>query len=109
MLCIPRAAAASGSIDPSAGGRITFIGAIVEPTCGPSTERIATWMAVPSEPGRPHLDACSKSGATAIPSQTYTITVVHLSNTETNRVLKYFSDYVSASRADPILITQSYE
>ncbi len=108
MLCIPRVAAAGGSIEAS-GGRITFTGAVVEPTCGASTERVATWIAVASESGRPHLDACPKSGAAPIPSQIYAITVIHLSNAETDRVLRYFSNYVRAGRQDPVLITQSYE
>jgi type 1 fimbria pilin len=108
MLCIPRGAAASGSIDASVG-RITFTGAVVEPTCGASTGRIATWVAVASESGQPHLDACSKLDAVATTSQIYSVTVIHLSNAETDRVLRYFSDYVKANREDPVLITQAYE
>jgi len=108
MLCIPRMGVANESTG-AASGRITFTGAIVEPTCSASTERIATWVAATSEWDQPHLDICAKLGEAAITSQVYTVTATHISSGETDPVLSYFSNYVKAVRAAPVLITQVYE
>lgn len=111
VLCIPRMSAASESTS-AASGRINFTGAIVEPTCGVNIERVATWIAAASTRGLPHLDACGRSSAGAGTPQIYTVSVVHLSDAEPDRVLRYFSDYVRAGHAgapDPTLVTQTYE
>jgi hypothetical protein len=111
MLCIPRVAAASGSLGAS-GGTIAFTGSIVEPTCGLTTERAATWASAAPAQGLPHPVSCSGSNAVTAAPQRYTVAVVHLSEAEPDRVLKYFSDYVRADRANtssPILVTQTYE
>jgi hypothetical protein len=46
------------------------------------------------------------------PSRIYAVTVARLSNSESDRVLAYFDNYVRAERpgsADPVLVTQTYE
>jgi len=110
VLCIPRMSAASESTS-AASGRITFTGAIVEPTCGVNIERVATSAAALAQ-SLSYPDTCRRSNANVVASQIYTVSVVHLSDAEPDRVLRYFSDYVRAANADasnPILVTQTYE
>jgi hypothetical protein len=111
MLCIPRVAAASGSTGAS-GGRITFIGAIVEPTCGVKAESVETLVSRSSGQHRLNRMTCAGSDVAAAAPQIYSVTVVRLSSSEADRVLKYFDTYVKASRpdaVDPVLLTQTYE
>jgi hypothetical protein len=111
MLCIPRVAAASGSIDAS-GGRITFTGAIVEPTCGVSTEHIATMIANASTQNLSHRIACAVPNARTSAAPIYAVTVAQLTGSEPDRVLQYFNNYVKAAQANasgPVLVTQTYE
>jgi hypothetical protein len=111
MPCIPRIAAASGSIEAS-GGRITFTGAIVEPTCGVSTEHIATMVANSSTQNLSRRIACTVANALTSAAPIYAVTVVKLTGSEPDRVLQYFNKYVKASQANasgPVLVTQTYE
>jgi type 1 fimbria pilin len=111
MLCIPRAAAASGSID-AAGGRITFSGAIVVPTCIVKTEGVETLVANASGQNRLNRMNCAGPEANAAEPQVFTVTVVRVSSSTPDRVLNYFDTYVKANRpdaADPLLLTQTYE
>jgi hypothetical protein len=111
MLCIPRVAAASGSIDPSSG-RITFTGAVVEPTCDVTAESAVTLVTRASAQDLRRRASCAGPNATAAAAQIYVMTVVRLSDSVTDRVLKYFDTYVRASRpdaVDPELLTQTYE
>ncbi|MFZ0871322.1 MAG: hypothetical protein WAM90_11430 [Rhodanobacter sp.] len=110
MLCIPRVAAASGSID-AAGGRITFTGAIVESTCGVTAENVAI-LATGAPAQNPLHATCTGANAAAVAPQVYRVSVVRLSDSVTDRVLKYFDNYVKASgpdAKDPVLVTQIYE
>lgn len=110
VLCIPRMSAASESTS-AASGRITFTGAIVEPTCGVEVERVVT-RAAASAQSMPRTETCSGTNKNVAASQIYTVSVVRLSDAEPDRVLRYFSDYVRASRVDassPTLIIQTYE
>ncbi len=96
----------------AATGRIVFSGAVVEPTCGASAERVAAWVAATPVPGQSDQNTCGGSNPAIAASQMYTVTVVHLSDAESDRVLRYFSDYVRASQvnaSNPTLITQTYE
>lgn len=96
----------------AATGRIVFSGAIVEPTCGVSAERVAAWVAAAPGQGQSHPTTCCGSNAAVAAPQMYTVTVAHLSHAEPDRVLRYFSDYVRASQVDapsPTLVTQTYE
>jgi type 1 fimbria pilin len=110
MLCIPRIAAAyEGAI---ASGRITFIGAIVEPTCGVTAESAITLIARAAAQNAPQQIACTGPNATVAAPQIFAVNVVHLTDAEPDRVLKYFNDYVKASQAgtqSPVLVTQTYE
>jgi hypothetical protein len=111
MLCIPRVAAASGSIE-ATGGRITFTGAIVESTCGVTPENAATLVASASAQNLLHQATCAGPNAAAVAPQVYRVSVVRLSDSEPDRVLKYFDNYVKASgleARDPVLVTQIYE
>jgi hypothetical protein len=111
MLCIPRVAAASGSLDAS-GGRITFTGAIVEPTCSVSTEHITTMIANPAIQNQSRRMVCTVPNALTSPAQIYAVTVVRLTGSEPDRVLQYFNNYVKAAQANasgPVLVTQTYE
>jgi hypothetical protein len=111
MLCIPRVAAAGGSTGVT-GGRITFTGAVVEPTCGVKAERLEALVARSSGPHRLNRMTCAGPDVATIAPQIYSVTVVRLSSSTTDRVLKYFDAYVKASQPDaldPILLTQTYE
>jgi hypothetical protein len=94
----------------AADGRITFSGAIVEPTCSVSTR--ATANASQTEV-RMERQACNRSGnANGGASPIYALTVMRLSGSVSDQVLKYFDTYVKAGRsdvADPVLLTQTYE
>lgn len=95
------------------GGRITFSGAVVAPTCGVSSPVITMVAAVPHAVTETQRLTCATSGnAGSAASRIYALTVVHLSSSVPDRVLKYFDAYVKAGRpdaADPILLTQVYE
>lgn len=98
----------------AASGRITFSGAIVEPTCGMNAQSAATLMADASAQGVSHPVTCGGSNAVAgtADAQAYTVTVARLSDAEPDHVLRYFSDYVRASQANapnPALVTQTYQ
>ena len=98
----------------AAGGRITFSGAIVEPTCSVSTvdNAGAAANALQTEV-RMERQACNRSGnASGGASPIYALTVMRLSGSVSDQVLKYFDTYVKAGRsdvADPVLLTQTYE
>jgi len=112
MLCIPRAAAASGSIDASASGRITFTGAIVDSTCGVTAESAGTLASGALEQNLPHRTTCTGPNAETVGPQMYVVAVVRLSGSVPDQVLKYFDNYVKASAPDakdPLLVTQTYE
>jgi hypothetical protein len=111
MLCIPRVAAASGSAG-VLGGRMTFTGAIVEPTCAVQAASVETLVARSSVQHRLNRVTCAGPDIAAITPQIYSLSVVRLSSLEADRVLKYFETYVKASRpdaAEPVLLTETYE
>jgi type 1 fimbria pilin len=95
-------------------GSITFVGAIVAPTCNvannPSVLKAA---AGPAQVGQSSIQNCLGAGETvANPSRIYAVTVSHLSGSDSDRVLQYFDNYVRAGQpgtADPVLVTQAYE
>lgn len=99
------------------GGTITFSGAIVEPTC--SIASMPGALNLPIDAARKHqplqrncLTPTTASAATAV-SRPYSVSVVHLSASEPDRVLNYFANYVLATQpsgsAGPMLVTQTYE
>ena len=96
------------------GGTITFVGALVAPTCNISTAPDLLG-AVVNVPGAQQLRQRNCSGTTSAPSnasRTYDTSVVHLSSSESDQVLRYFASYVRAAQAgsaDPVLVTQTYE
>jgi type 1 fimbria pilin len=98
----------------AASGRITFSGAIVEPTCSVSTADSAA-AAADLSPAEVHMKrlTCNKSSnANGAASAIYALTVTRLSGSLSDQVLKYFDAYVKAGRsdvADPVLLTQIYE
>lgn len=109
-----KAASVEKSAGKAVGGTISFVGALVEPTCNIS--------AVPDLVGTDTRAASTQqlyrrtcSGTTPTPvnaSQVYSTSVVHLSGSESDQVLRYFAGYVRAgqsSGADPVLVTQTYD
>lgn len=95
------------------GGTITFVGALVAPTCSFSAAQDLGAVSN-SSPGAQQSSQRTCSGTTASinASRTYNINVVHLSNSENDQVLRYFASYVRAEQsgnADPVLVTQTYE
>jgi type 1 fimbria pilin len=114
MLCIPRVAAASGSIDAS-GGRITFTGAIVEPTCAATAAVVNAVTSVPeSRRATQSRFECATARTTVDSGQPYSLTVARLDVATINhdRVLEYFVGYVKAtggSEAEAKLVTQTFE
>ena len=114
MLCIPRAAAASGSID-ALGGRITFTGAIVEPTCSASAaaiDAVASMRA--SRDATQSRFECGTTQRTVDSGQHYSLAVASLDGATINhdRVLEYFVGYLKAAgnnAATAKLVTQTFE
>jgi hypothetical protein len=94
-------------------GRITFSGAVVTPTCSVATPVIAMAADVRSAVKETRQLTCATSAnASLTVPQRYALTAVLLSSSVPDRVLKYFDDYVRASRsdaADPVLLTQVYD
>lgn len=106
-------AGGSGTIE---GGTITFVGSVVEPTCSAVTTIGDLSLVVSTAQMHPSLQrSCAgpaASAATANVSRPYEVNVVHLSGSESDRVLNYFATYVRAAQpasADPVLVTQTYE
>ena len=98
----------------AASGRITFSGAIVEPTCSVSTaDNTAAAVDVSQTEVRMERQACNRSGnASEGASPIYVLTVMRLSGSVSDQVLKYFDAYVKEGRsdgADPVLLTQTYD
>jgi hypothetical protein len=93
------------------GGTIAFVGALVAPTCNISTAPDLLGAVI----GAQQLRQRNCSGTTSAPSnasRTYDTSVVHLSSSESDQVLRYFVSYVRAAQAgsaDPVLVTQTYE
>lgn len=95
------------------GGTITFVGALVAPTCNiPSAQDLG---AITGSAGNLQLRQRTCVGAvpaSANAAQIYNTSVVHLSNSESDQVLRYFANYVRTAQptsADPILVTRTYE
>ena len=118
MLCIPWITA--GSESAAAGGRISFVGAIVEPTCSASTVSIGSIVGMPtSDTAVRRRFACGNPGITSDSGRFYSLAVANLDAVTINhdRMLEYFADYMKAAgnsektakRAVPVLITQTYE
>ncbi|MGC1549121.1 MAG: hypothetical protein WA777_11385 [Rhodanobacter sp.] len=104
-------AAGGGTIG---GGTITFVGAILAPTCNIATVPDSL-TAVAGEAVAPtsHRQICSGPGGDAANmARAYALNVVRLTSTESDPVLKYFDNYVKAgdpTAKDPVLVTQTYE
>jgi hypothetical protein len=96
------------------GGTITFVGAVVEPTCSlmssDMTQIVGAAQALPSL--QRSCSVATSAGAAANTARPYSIDVVSLSGGEPDRVLQYFANYVRAAEpesAHPVLVTQTYE
>lgn len=94
-------------------GQIIFSGSVVEPTCNAGdAENMAITGAATTITAETRQTCAKPGNATAAASRIYALTVVRLSSSVPDRVLKYFDAYVKASRADtvdPVLLTQTYE
>ena len=110
MQCLVRANEVEAS-----GGRITFTGAIVEPTCSASVASIDTAASIStSGNATPQRFACGIAHGTADSNKFYSMTVVDLDATAVNHdpVLDYFVGYVKAAgdnMASAKLVTQTFE
>ncbi|HUB88963.1 MAG TPA: hypothetical protein VMA74_04450 [Dyella sp.] len=98
------------------GGTITFVGAVVEPTCSALPASGDLNLVISAAQAHPSVQrSCSNTttaAATANVSRPYEVDVVHLSGSEPDRVLNYFANYVRTAQpasADPVLVTQTYE
>lgn len=102
MMFVPAAEAADG--------RITFSGRIVVPTCHVATDTSASAQASVA-PRRSYRQSCAELDSPMSSPRTHVVTVRRLTHAESDRVLKYFYGYLSASRVDaaPMLVTQTYE
>jgi hypothetical protein len=103
-------AGGGGTID----GTITFVGAVVEPTCSIGAEQdVVSVVASAAATQQSHQRSCAGANPTSAQvSRIYNVGVVHLSNAESDQVLRYFANYVRAAKsgsADPVLVTQTYE
>lgn len=95
----------------AADGRVTFSGAVVEPTCAPAINGMPSPES--SEASSTMRFGCGAGPAgSAASGQMFERTVTRLAANEAIPVLKYFSDYVAASQPGterPVLVTQTYE
>jgi len=97
------------------GGTIAFVGAVVESTCDVNAENTVGLVTNAAAQVSPRHYACAAAGADAslaVAPQRYEVSVIQLSDATSDRVLKYFNDYVRASQgstANPVLVTQTYE
>lgn len=92
------------------GGRITFSGAVVVPTCNTAAEVIAsTRNSVRPRPS--YQQNCAGHGLAESSVSTYIVTKRQLTHVEPDRVLNYFDHYVSGRQPDaaPMLVTRTYE
>lgn len=99
-----------------AGGTISFVGAIVEPTCSaaltPDEINQAAGAASMPQPMQRSCSTPSNAGVVSDAYRPYDVNVVHLSNAERDQVLRYFANYVRAAQpgtSAPVLMTQTYE
>ncbi|MEW9571970.1 hypothetical protein ABQJ54_09405 [Rhodanobacter sp. Si-c] len=107
-------AGGSGTIE---GGTITFVGAIVAPTCSiafmPGALNPATGADRKHRPLQQNCPVPTTAGTATTVSRPYSVSVVRLSTAEPDRVLRYFAGYVLAAQpsgsAGPVLVTQTYE
>jgi hypothetical protein len=94
-------------------GTITFVGAIVAPTCSPSMTVALTAATVAPAQGNVQSQICGGPGGdVANAARAYVQSVTPIASSESDQVLKYFGDYVRAGvgeAANPKLITQTYE
>jgi hypothetical protein len=113
MLNMPCLATAGG-VEASVG-RISFMGAIVEPTCSASVASIDTVASIATSHNvTPLRFACGTARTATDSSQFYSLTVVDLDAATINhdRVLDYFAGYVKAAgnnMAAAKLVTQTFE
>ena len=96
------------------GGTISFMGAVVEPTCGLLSSDMSPMVGT-TQTHQSQQRSCSvatPAGAATHASRPYSVDVVSLSGSEPDRVLQYFANYVRAAEpesAHPVLVTQTYE
>jgi hypothetical protein len=107
-------AAKAGGAGTVESGTVTFVGAIVAPTCNVATNLNVLRAAANETTARQSsVQSCLGAGEVATnPSRIYAVTVSRLSNSESDRVLQYFANYVRTEQpgsADPVLVTQAYE
>lgn len=97
------------------GGTITFVGALVAPTCNISAAQDLVSVArgaAGSSQSRQRACVSTAAAPANANAQIYSTSVVHLSSAEPDQVLRYFANYVRAaqsSSADPVLVTHTYE
>lgn len=92
----------------AADGRVTFSGAVVEPTCSVVTTALTTALTT----FRPRRMVCANPGKLGAAARSYVVSSVRLTRATPYRVLQYFNAYVRASRpgaAAPVLLTQVYD
>ena len=106
-------AGGNGTIE---GGTITFVGALVAPTCNISAAQDLMNVAGGATGSlRSRQRSCGTVASAPVntnSAQIYSTSFVHLSNAESDQVLRYFASYVRAeqsSDADPVLVTHTYE
>jgi type 1 fimbria pilin len=107
-------AAKAGGAGKIEAGTIAFAGAIVEPTCNISAvPNLLSAVTRAAETQQSYQRTCSDTVPTPVnASRIYRTSVVHLSNSEPDQVLRYFASYVRTaqpSSADPVMVTQTYE
>ncbi|MFC5581437.1 hypothetical protein [Rhodanobacter terrae] len=93
-------------------GQILFSGAVIEPTCSAAVAEDVAITGAPPTIAAEARQTCARPGKAAAASRIYALTVVRLTSSVPDRVLKYFDGYVKAGRSDamdPVLLTQTYE
>ncbi|RUL74884.1 hypothetical protein [Dyella choica] len=113
LVSLAAKASGGGTIE---GGTITFVGAVVEPTCSVAAMPADVNQVVGAAQAHQSMQrSCSDTSAVAAmasASRPYLVDVVSLSGSQSDRVLQYFANYVRAAQpesANPVLVTQTYE
>jgi len=116
VMLVASSAARAGGGGTLTGGTISFVGAVVEPTCSAVLTPEEMIQASGTAQMHPSMQrSCStpgNAGAVTDAYRPYDVNVVHLSDSERDQVLRYFANYIRAAQpgsADPVLMTQTYD
>ncbi|WP_445145576.1 hypothetical protein [Dyella sp. Tek66A03] len=98
----------------ASGGTITFVGAIMAPTCSTTDARIEGVANASASHASNSRFVCEDRNTTFDPAQSFTlnVTTIQASGMADDRVLSYFAGYAKAAGSDEAavkLVTQTFQ